>query len=160
MQRLKHRDRVALFGEVAGTGQSGGTRTDDRHLVTVGSRQADLLPGLVVVPVGDKALQSADADRVALDAAHADLFALVLLRTYPAADSRQIACIGNDVISSVVVALDDLLNKIGDLNVYRTAAHAGTVLAVEAARRLLLCHLLGVALRHLQKVVRTHLGIL
>ena len=65
MKRLEHGDVIALLGEVArtGSGRSGGADNGDRNglggLLHVG-----------VVPVGDKAFETANADRLANDAAH------------------------------------------------------------------------------------------
>ena len=68
---------------------------------------------VVAVPVGDKALETANADGLALDAADALAFALVLLRADTAADGGQRAGLGNYVVGGLKVALGDVFDKAG-----------------------------------------------
>ena len=77
-----------------------------------------------------KALEAADADGLALDAAHALRFALRLLRADAAADGGQGRGLMNDLIGALIVLFGDLLDEFGDLDLHRAAGDAGMVLAV------------------------------
>ena len=106
-------DLVAQLGQIARDGQAGGTSADDSDLVAIGRRGGGLAMYVVAVPVGDKALQAANADGLALDAADALAFALVLLRADAAADGGQCTGLGNDMVSGLKVALGDVLDVAG-----------------------------------------------
>ena len=160
MQRLKHRDLIALLGQVAGAGQARGAGADDRHLVAVALRLGSGLGAVGVVPVGHEALQTADAHGIALLAADAVHLALALLGTYTAAHGGQGAGLMDDLICALIVLLHDLLNKLGDAHVDGTAVHAGMVLTVQAAGSLVQRLLLSVAQRHLEEVLVADLRVL
>ena len=115
---------------------------------------------MCIVPVGNKALETADADRLTLDAAGADALALSLLRTYTAADRRQRGREADDLVCAFKVALGNLGDKFGDMNVDGAAVHTGTVLAAEAALCLVDGGLLGIAERDLLKVLVADIGCL
>ena len=153
VQRLKNRDLIAQLGEVSRTGQAGGTRTDDRHLVAVrrGLFDHDIL--LRVVPIGDEALQAPDTDGIAVFASDAARLALGLLRTDSSADRRQRAGAGDDLVSLAEISLAHLPDKGGNIYMYGTARHAGLVLAVKAACRFLHCGLGAVAQRDLAEII-------
>ena len=125
VERFKNGDIVALLGKVARAGEAAGAGADDRDLVAVGR-----FLHVCIVPVGDKALEAADADRLALDAADALRFALRLLRADAAADGGQGRGLMNDLIGALVVLFGDLLDEFGDLDLHRAAGNAGMVLAV------------------------------
>ena len=160
MQRLEHRDLIALLGQVAGAGQTRRAGADDSHLVAVGGGLGRRLGAVGVVPVGHKPLQTADTHGVALLAADAVHLALALLRAYAAAHGGQGAGLVDDLIGALVVLLHDLCDEFGDAHVDGTAVHAGMVLAVQAAGGLVQRLLLGVAQRHLEEILVADIGIL
>ena len=160
MQRLEHRDLIALLGQIAGAGQARGAGTDDSHLVAVGGGLGGRLGAVGVVPVGHKALQTADTHGIALLAADAVHFALALLRAHTAAHGGQGAGLVDHLIGTLVVLLHDLLDELGDAHIDGTAVHAGMVLAVQAAGGLVQRLLLGVAQSHLQEVLVADLRVL
>ena len=89
MQGLVHGDFIAQLGQIACSGQAGRTGTDDGDFVAVGRGNDGSGMDILAVPVGHKALQTADADGLVLDAAGALALALALLRADTAADGRQ-----------------------------------------------------------------------
>ena len=125
MQGLVNGDLVAQLGQVAGDGQAGGTSADDSHLVAVGGGGNRLGMYVVAVPVRNKALQTADADGFALDAADALALALMLLRADTAADGGQRTGLGNHVIGGLKIALGDVLDEAGNIDLNRAAAAGG-----------------------------------
>ena len=130
VERFKNGDIVALLGKVTRAGETAGAGTDDRDLVAVGRGLGGRFLHICIVPVGDKALEAADADGLALDAAHALRFALRLLRADAAADGGQGGGLMNDLIGALIVLFGDLLDEFGDLDLHRAAGDAGMVLAV------------------------------
>ena len=158
---FKDGDVVAHLTQITCAGEAGRAGADDRDAVTVGFGGLDLvLYFLVHVVVGDKALEAADADALALNAANALTLALFLLRANTAADSRQGVGGGDDLISCVKVALCDLGDKLGDAYRNGAAGAAGHVVAVKAALCLVHCHLGSVAESDLVKVAGADYGIL
>ena len=149
VQRLEHGDVIALLGQITRAGQAGGAGADDGDLVAVARGLGSGLGGVGVVPVGDEALETADADGLALLAAHAMHLALALLRTDTAADGGQGGGLVDDLIGALEVPLGDLRDELGDADVHRAAVDTGMVLAVEAARGLVQRLLLGIAQRNL-----------
>ena len=81
VQRLKQGHRIALLGKQRRAGQAGRAGADDSDLDAVGLSLFRHGVDVLAVPVGDKALQTADRDWLALVAADALGFALRLLRT-------------------------------------------------------------------------------
>ena len=130
MQRLEHRDLIALLGQVAGAGQTRGAGADDGYLMAVGGGLGRRLGAVSVVPVGHKALQTADAHGIALLAADTVHLALALLRADAAADGGQGAGLMDHLIGALIVLLHDLLNKLRNTHIDGAAVHAGMVLAV------------------------------
>jgi len=114
MQGFVDGNLVAQLGQITRNGQTGGAGTDDRDLVAVGRGGGGFGMYVVAVPVGNKALQTTDADSLALDAADALAFALVLLRADTSADGGQRAGLGNHVVGGLKVALGDMLDEAGD----------------------------------------------
>ncbi len=145
VEGLEDGDLVAVLGQIAGAGQAGGAGAHHRHLDAIGlgllRHGVDVLP----VPIGHKALQPTDGHRLALDGPDAPGLTLALLRADTTADAGQGVGVGDNIISGLEVALGHFGDKLGDADVDRAAAHAGLVLAVEAACRLFHSHLLGVA---------------
>ena len=78
MQRLKHGDFIAHFwrGRPRRSDRTGPEPIDGNAMAVVRRLFGRLPSAFVVVPVGDKALQTADRHRLALDAAHAVALAL------------------------------------------------------------------------------------
>ena len=70
MQSLENRDLIALFSKVARAGKSRRTRAYNRNLMTVRGGHFYIFGGMFIMPVGDKALQSADTYRLALNSAN------------------------------------------------------------------------------------------
>ena len=68
---------IAQLGKVARDGQAGRASANDSDLVAIGRGGGGLGMYVVAVPVGNKALQAANADGLALDAADALALALV-----------------------------------------------------------------------------------
>ena len=130
VERFKNGDIVALLGKVARAGEAAGAGTNDRDLVAVGRGLGGRFLHVCIVPVGDKTLEAADADGLALDAADALRFALRLLRADAAADGGQGRGLVNDLIGALIVLFGDLLDEFGDLDLHRAAGDAGMVLAV------------------------------
>ena len=155
VEQLVHGDFIAHAGEVARAGQTGRAGADDGDAVAVGNGLLDLRVGVGVggVPVGDEALETADADALALDAADALALALMLLRADAAADGGQAVGGGDDLVSLFKFALGDLGDELWNADVHRAAADAGMLTAVEAALGLVDGDLLGVAESDFVKVL-------
>ena len=160
MQSLEHGDLIAQLGQVAGAGQAGRAGTDDGHLVTVGSGLLGGLGGVGIVPVGHKALQTADGHGLALHAPDAVLFALVLLGADAAADGGQRGGLVDDLIGGFKVALSHLGDEIGDVDLDGASVFAGHLGAAQAAGGLFHGHLLGVAQGYLAEILIPHVGLL
>ena len=160
MQRLKNSDLISLAGQIAGAGQAGGTGAHHCHAVAVGGGLLRGGSGVLAMPVGHKALQTANADRLTLDAADAMLLALALLRADTAADCGQRRGGGNDLIGSLKVALGHLGNEVGNMYHHGAALHTGLVLAVQAAGSLVQSLLLRIAQSDLLKVLVPNVGVL
>ena len=160
VERFKHGDLIALLGKVAGAGQSAGTGADDGDLVSVGSGLGRRFADVGIVPVGDKALKAADADRLALDGADALALALRLLRADTTADGGKRGGLVDDLIRALVILFGDLLNEFGDLDLNRAAGNALRILAVQAAGSLVKRLLLGIAEGDLEEVLIADIGVL
>ena len=160
MQGFVDGDLVAHLGQVAGGGQAGRPGADHRDLAAVGGRLGRRGVHMFPVPVGHEPLQPADADGFALDAPDALALALILLRADAAADGRQRAGPGDDLVGGLKVALGHLGDKAGDVDVHRAAGTAGVVLALQAALGFLHGHLGGVAQGHLLEVLVADVGVL
>ena len=117
--------------------------------MAVGNRALGGFTDVLVVPVGHKALQAADAHRFPFDAP--DTFGLTLgfLGADTAAHSGQGALLGDDLVGALKVPLGHLFNEIRDVDANRAAGHTGLVLAGEAALGLVQRLLFGVAQGHL-----------
>ena len=160
MEGLEDGDLVALLGKVASAGQARRASADDGYLVAVGFRFYNLVLAVLHIPVSRKALQTADGNRLALDAAHALGFTLGLLRTYTAADCRQRTGLLDGSAGVGEFVLGDQLDKFRDLHVDWAAADAGHMFAVEAALCFLYRHLFGVSVRNFLKVSGSYFWVL
>ena len=121
VQRFKQGHRIALLGKQRRAGQAGRAGADDSDLDAVGLSLFRHGVDVLAVPVGDKALQTADRDWLALVAANAFGFALRLLRTDTAGKGGQRIGIGDDLISLFKVALSNFMDKLRDMNINRAA---------------------------------------
>ena len=108
--------------------------------------------------VGNKALQTADCYRLALDTKHAFALALVFLRADTAADSRQGTLLLENFISLDKVFLRNLMDKLRNININRAAAYTTRFGAVQATLGLVYRHFLSVAKCYLLKVFVTHIS--
>lgn len=90
MQRFKHGHVITQLCQVTGAGQAGRAGTDNGDLVAVGLGLGRGLSGMSIVPVGHKALQTADTHAVSLLAADAVHLALAFLgQTRPQTAGRE-----------------------------------------------------------------------
>ena len=160
MQSLIHGDLIAFLGQIAGAGQARRAGANHGHLVTVGLGLFRSLGAVGVVPVGHKALQTADTHGIALLATDAVHLALALLRTDTAADGGQGAGLMDHLIGTLIVPLHDLGDELRDADVDGASVDAGMVLAVQAAGRLVQSLLLGVAQSHLEEILIPDIGVL
>ena len=87
-------------------------------------------------------------------------FALCLLRADASADGGEGRGQAYDLISALEVALADLFNEFGDMDIDRTSGDAWHMLAVQAAHCLIKSSRFGIAFRDLMEVVRSDGGIL
>ena len=71
MKRFVNRNGIAFLCKVARTGESGGSRADDSHSVSVRLWCAYIAIAESIVPIGDKPFKPAYADRFAFQPAHA-----------------------------------------------------------------------------------------
>ena len=160
MEGLENGHLVAHFRQIAGAGQACGAGTDHSHLLAVGflrfSGYKAVLPG----PVGHKALQLADGDRLALDSADALALALALLGAHAAADSRKGAGLGDGGGRLGELSLLHLVDELGNVDGNGTTLDTLGILTVDAAGGLSLGLLLIVAKADLLKIGGSHLGIL
>ena len=160
MQGFVNRDLISQLRQVARGGQAGRAGADDGDLVAVRSRRFGMILHVLTVPVGHKALQTADADRLALDAAHALALALSLLRADAAADGGQGGGRGQHLVSALHILVGDALDKRGDVNLNRAGAAAGLFRAVQAALGLVHGHFIGITQGNLVKVLVANVGFL
>ena len=160
MQGLEYRDSISLPRQFARAAQAGGAGADHCYLVAVGRGTDGLFRGVGAVPVGHETLQPADGHRFTLDAADAAAFALAFLRADPAADRGQGRRPGKDLVCAFEIPLGHLVDKGGNVDADRTAAHAGPVAAVQAALCLRYGLFLSVAQRHLVKIAAADLRLL
>ena len=161
MEGLEDGHVIAHLAEVARAGQARGAGADDGDLMAVLDRDGGF--GLILaghVPVGDKALETADADAFALDAADALRLALLFLGADTAADGGQRVRGGHDLVGGLKIALADLLEEARDLDGHGAAFAAGRILAVEAAGGFLFGGFGVIAEGNLVKVAGTDNGIL
>ena len=160
VQSLVDRDLVAQLGQITGSSQAGRACADDGDLVAVGCRHDGSGVDVLAVPVGHEALQTADADRLILDAAGALALALALLRADAAADGGQGGGAVDDLIGGLEVALGHMADELGDVDADGAAGLAGLILAVDAALGLVHGHFGGVAQSHFLKILVADVGVL
>ncbi len=156
MQRLEHRDLVAELAQIARTGQPRGAAADDRDLFAVIRQGFRGLGAVRHCIVRHETLEPADADGLALDAAHALLLALRLLRADAAANGGQRVGGADDLVGLHELTFRYELDKLRNPYVHRAAGNAGLMLAVEATLGFVDGHGLVVALRHLVEILIAH----
>ena len=160
MQCLINRDVIAHLGQIACAGQASRAGTDNRNLMAIRLRTGDSTLSMGVVIVGDKPFQTADGDRLALDAADAFPFALGLLRADTSADSRQGRGLADDLVCTLKVTCRNLGNKFRDMDIDRAAGDTGFILTVEASLRFVQRHLFGIAEGYLLEVFVADIWVL
>ena len=161
VERLEDRDVVADPGELAGRGEPGRARADDRDPLA-GLRRpgvAELL-GVVLRPVGDEALEVPDGDRLARLGAQADLLALGLLRADPPGHARQGVVVEERLGRRAQVAVAQERDEARDVDRDRAAVDAVLLGALQAALGFLPGDLEHVPEVDLAEVVRATLGVL
>ena len=151
---------VAQLCQITGGGQTGRACADDGHLMAVPFRHDGCGVHILAVPVGNKALQTANGHRLVLDAAGALALALALLRADTAADGRQGRGAVDHLIGGFKVALCNVSDKLRDVDTHGAAGLAGLVLAADAALGLVHSHLGGVAQSHFLEVLIADVGVL
>ena len=152
VQRLEHRHIVSQFPEVARAGQSGRAAADDGDAPAVWRRLRRGRDAMRHGMVRHEPLETADADRLALDAAHAFGLALRFLRADAATDGGQSVGGAHDLIRFEEPALLHERQKLRNAHIDRAAGHTGAVFAVQATLRLLDGHRLVIPLGDLVKV--------
>ena len=160
VQGLVDCDLVAQLGQITGSGQAGRACADDGDLVAVGCGHDGSSVDVLAVPVGHEALQTADADRLILDAAGTLALALALLRADAAADGGQGGGSVDDLISGLEVSLGHMADELGDVDADGAAGLAGLILAVDAALGLVHGHFGGVAQSYFLKILVADVGVL
>ena len=130
VQCFVNRYLIAHFCQVAGSGQAAGARTDYRYLNAVLLRHFGLFAGVLTVPVCHKTLQTANADRLVLNAAHALAFALRFLRAHTAANGRKRTGSAQNFKRTLHIFLGYLTDKSRNINSDGAAVLAGLMLAV------------------------------
>ena len=106
---LKNLDLIAEFSEVARTGESRRPCADYSDPLPVFLGMVLRFQFVLTRPVCHVALQLTDCNRLSLDAADADAFALRLLRTHAATNCRKCRALGNDTRSLCLLSGNDLL---------------------------------------------------
>ena len=150
MQSLEDSNIITVFRHISCKGKSCRAGTDDGNLDTVlflDFRNGDL-PAFALI-VGGKALQIADSYRLFL---HLQVdtfsFALLLLRTNAAANSRQgtgfFQCLGSFKNFSAFYVLDEA----GNVDTYGAAFHTARIGTVQTALGFCQCLFLGQSLVH------------
>ena len=160
VQRFEYGNLISHAGKVTCAGKACGAGAHHSHLMSVGLGLFGQFFIVAVMPVRHKALQAANAHRLALYAANTVLFALALLGAYPAAYGGQCGSFGYYLICLFKVALGSLSNKLGDVYHNGAAGHTGLMLAVKAALCLIHGLLRGIAQSYLFKVLVAYIRLL
>ena len=85
------------------------------------------------------------------------LFALILLRTYSAADCGKIVVLLYRAIRPFHIAFFDVRDKVGYANAYGATAHTRRVFAIKTSLRLVGGKLCGISERNLVEIVLSFL---
>ena len=96
MKSLEDGYIVTHFCQIAGTGQSGRTRTDDGYLLAVFLSRSSRFDTVLAGPVSYETLQFTDGNSLSFDTADTFTLTLALLGADTAADSGKCAGLGDD----------------------------------------------------------------
>ena len=148
MQRLEDMHLVALLRHVASKAESRGTATNYSHLYAVlRSKVGQSDVAAFALEVGCETLQVADSHSRLVHLQMDTLaLALLLLRTYTTADSRQSRCALKNLGSSEELSTFDVLDERRYIDVNRAAFYTSWLSAVETTMSLAYSHLLCQAL--------------
>ena len=161
VQYFKYGNLVALCNQIACTGQTSRACTDNSNLVTVGCRYFDRIVGRMChCIVSSKALQTANANRFALDAADTLALALALLRAYTTTDSRKGAGLLDLCVCFQELAFLNQGDELRNLYIYRTAANTRLIFTVQAAGCFVHCGSLVITEGNFQEVLISYVRIL
>jgi hypothetical protein len=160
MESLVNGDGVACLGKIACAGQTCRAGTNNCHLVTVGFGLHGSFGSVLVVVIGNKTLQTADAYGLALDAADALGLTLGFLRANTTANCGERGGEGDHLICTLEIALLHLLDELRNRYVYGATLYTNGVLTVETTVCLVDCLLCGVTESNFLKIARTNLGLL
>ena len=161
MERFKHRYLDPARGEVSrdSDGRRAGADTGNLQIrigdgasVVIGHAHAGIMHGIV----GDKAFQTANSHRLALDAQDALAFTLVFLRAHTAAHGGKAVGALQDTVGFRYVTLDDLSDEFGNTDFNRTPLTAARIFALEATAGFKLRLFQRVAECDFLEVVRPH----
>lgn len=130
MKSLEDRYLVAEFCEIACTGKTGRTGTDDSDLDAVCLLRLLRNNTVLSRPVSYETLELADGDSLALDAADTLALALALLRADTSADSRKCGRSADDLCSLCVISFFYFFYECRDIDPNRTSLYTSRVLAV------------------------------
>ena len=131
VESLEDGDIVAHLAKVARAGKAGRAGADDGDTVTVIFGDLDLvLDFLIHMVVGNKALETADTDALALDTAHTLSLTLGFLWADTSTDSRKCGRLGDNMISLLKIALLDLCDKCRNIDRNRTSLHTLCVFTI------------------------------
>ena len=160
MQCLKYGHIIAQLGQIAGAGQSCRTGADYRYFLALFLCRSLGLYAIGTGPVSHKAFQLADGYRLAFDTADAFALTLALLRTHTAADCRQGAGLGDNLISPCKILLFHLMDKSRDIDGYRASLDAHCIFTIQASARLCYCLFFIISQADFFKIGRPHLCVL
>ena len=131
LQRLEDLDLVAVGAQVVGRGEAGRPGADDADALARSGRDLRLrVAALSQAVLGRLGLQRPDEDRAVAAAAHAGGFAR--RRADQAADQRQRVIAPDDLDGGTIVAVTEVGDEAGDVDVGRTGAVAGRGIALQA----------------------------
>ena len=130
MKRFKDRYVIAQLRQIARAGKAGRAGTDHGNLLALLLRSRLRNKSMLSGPVGNKTLQLADGNRLALDSAHTLSLALALLRADTAADCRKRGGFRDRIGRRKIILLLYLADKGGDIDLYRTSGDTAGVFAV------------------------------
>lgn len=152
---------VAALGELFGDGQARRARAHHGQLVARG-RHGDRNGIAVAVPqvVHREGFELADSNGLRGAAENAGAFTQLFLRADATADVRHIAGLEELQGGLGEPPLGDQEHRLRDAVVQRAGPHARGVLALEAPRGLLDCHLRGEPQEHLVPVIDPGVGLL
>ena len=158
---VKDGDAVAAPGQFFRHRQPGRAGSDHRHLIAAG-RHRKLHQEAVgrAQVVGAESLQLADPHRRAPGGEHAGAFTERLLRADASADVGHVAGLEKLLRPLSEAPAGNQEHGLGNVVAHRAGVHAGSVLALQAARGLIDRHLLREAQEGLVPIVHAQVGLL